>query len=355
MNNTPIRTCVSSIAVIMILMGAMSCESDPNIMNDDMTETLFVWGYSDVNTGMHRVRIRRAILEEGDMFVHAQDPNLLLPVDPLDVRLFLSARDGQTGEIELEPVNYPKDPGIFSSEENRIHEGYLPISPGDQVQLRITNLNSGEITQSSWVSCIAGRFTYPVWVGWYEPKFIFTSKENPFHIGIQEMGHEVQKFVVEMKYVDVLESGQEICQKAIFQGNDHYPLGTYSLVEWGRTFPVDYLFNIFRLKIPEPAEDIRYRSFYRFSFKSHAGSNSLREFLDNGVKLTDNRRFHFSNITNGYGLFYATHWVQTQNIQPTSSWADTLHTDPDLQYLKFSRYLFDGNYTDPDSTTRKAW
>ena len=324
-------------------------------MNDNMTETLFVWGYSDVNTGMHRVRIRRAILEEGNMYDHAQNPNLLLPVDPLDVRIVLSNGQEENEEFQLNPVVYPKEPGAFSSEENIIHEGFYPFDPGETVKIKITNLTTGVITESDFAACVAGRFLYPVRIGWYEPMYSFCSKTEPFHIGIQEMGNEVQKFIIEMKYVDVLQSGEEVYQKAIFQSGDHYPLGPYSHNEWKRYFPVDYLFNILRMKIPEPDPDLRYRSFYRFNFKSYAASNSLREFLDNGVRFSDNRRFYFSNITNGYGLYYATHWVQTGDIQPTSSWGDTLFTDDSLKYLKFSRYIYGGTWIDPDSTNLKAW
>lgn len=338
--------------VLVVGLGLLGgCEDEPNVMNDSMTETLFVWGYSDVNTGMHRVRIRRAILEEGDMYVHAQDPGLLLPVDPLDVRIVVHGHE-ENEECMMNPVVYPKDPGVFSSEENIIHEAYQPFNPGELVRLVITNLNTGEITSSEFASCTAGPFLYPVKIGWYEPTYSFTSAAAPFHIEIREMRTEVQKFVIELKYVDVLQSGQEICQKSVFEGGDHFAMSNGG---WKRPFPVEYLFNILRMKIPEPDPEVRYRSFYRFNFRSYAASQSLREFLDNGIRFTDNRRFYFSNITNGYGLFYATHWVETGDIQPTSAWTDTLFSDESLKNLKFSRYIYNGIYTDPDSTNLKIW
>ncbi|MEA1877958.1 MAG: hypothetical protein U9N86_13965 [Bacteroidota bacterium] len=53
-----------SFVLLLLSFSLLSCESDPDIMNDDAPPALFVWGYVDMQSGKHQVRIRRAIQEK---------------------------------------------------------------------------------------------------------------------------------------------------------------------------------------------------------------------------------------------------------------------------------------------------
>ena len=89
--------------------------------------------------------------------------------------------------------------------------------------------------------------------------------------------------------------------------------------------------------------------FYRFNFKVWSGSNILKDYLQFGARFVDNRKFEFSNIRGGYGIFYSCKTVNTGNIVPLPTFSQLLFSDPEVKDLKFSRYIFNGTYHEPDS------
>ncbi len=100
--------------------------------------------------------------------------------------------------------------------------------------------------------------------------------------------------------------------------------------------------------IPEDPQ-VQFRWFYRFNFKALAADYGLRTYIQLAERHSDNRKLFFSNITGGYGLFYACNFSETGDIEPTWSFADTLWESPATEDLKFSRYMYQGTYIDPDT------
>ena len=192
-----------SLFLLLLSVSLLSCESEPDIMNDDAPPALFVWGYVDMQSGKHQVRIRRAIQEEGNMYELANDPDILLPADPIRVNLIVFSPTDTT-VMEMHPVVYPKEEGNFSSEQNIIHEVEYPIPVFSSCQIQIHNLSTGEITSSSKVSVQAPGFTFPYYIGWYDMQFNFTNPDKPFHVSFQSSINNVLKLITEIKYLDIL-------------------------------------------------------------------------------------------------------------------------------------------------------
>ncbi len=330
--------------MIILLSILLSCETTPDIMNNNAPNELFVWGFVDYQTGKHQVRIRESIQEEGNMFELAQDPEMSLPTDSLLVNLILYT-PSETVVLKMHPVIYPKDDGAFATEQNVIHEVNYQIPKGTPCSLFIKNLATGDTITSPLVQVTVPKFLYPKNNGWYVPTYNFNNGEEPFHIMFNVYGNLVQKLVTEIKYVDLLLNGDTVCQKAIFEGQPIY--GGSGFWEYNRTFPLDYVFNIFNKLIPEDPE-VKFRWFYRFNFKGFAASEGLRDYWKLGDRFNDNRKLIFTNITGGYGVFYACDDTETGDIEPTRSFPDTLSSSPETVDLKFTRYIYRGTYIDPD-------
>lgn len=337
-----------SFFLLLLSVSLLSCESEPDIMNDDAPLALFVWGYVDMQSGKHQVRIRRAIQEEGNMYELTQDPGLLLPADPLrvDLIIYSSEDDKNPTVIEMHPVVYPKEEGNFSSEQNIIHEVEYPIPEFSSCQVQIHNLATGEITTSGKVSVRAPHFIFPYYIGWYDMQFNFTIPDDPFHVTFPSSENYVLKLITEIKYLDILNNGDTIFQKRIFEGQAIYGLDDNK--KYNRDFQLEYIFNIFNRIIPDNPE-VKYRMFHRFKFKVWAGSFGLRNHLQLADRHDDNRKLFYSNISGGYGLFYACDYSETNNIKPTPPFITALWESPETKNLKFSRYRYDGYYIDPDT------
>ncbi len=331
--------------ILFLLICLLSCESDPDIMNNEAPNSLFVWGNVDMQTGKHQVRIREAIQEEGNMYELAQNPELALPTDSLLVKLILYYTPTVIVTLEMHPVVYPKDDGIFSKELNVIYEVEYQIHRGTGCAVEVKNLVTGDIITSSIEYAKAPGFLYPKDNGWFVPKYHFTFEEEPFHITFKIYNDLIQKLVTEIKYVDLLLNGDTVCQKVLFEGQAIY--GGYGFDEYNRTFPLDYVFNIFNQLIPKDPQ-VKLRWFYRFNFQSLAASESLRNYMKLGDRFNDNRKLGFTNITGGYGVFYTCDDTETGDIEPTHSFSDTLSRSPETLDLKFSKYIYQGIYIDPD-------
>lgn len=338
----------SSVILLLLSFLLFSCESDPDIMNDDAPKTLFVWGFADYKSGKIQVRIRRAIQEEGRMSVLAKNSDLLLPDFPIKVEVQIN----NYASLEMHPAVYPKQEGPFSTEKNIVYELEHPLKPGTSCTLKITNLESGKTISSSIAYPQVPPFKYPVSYGWFEPKYNFTNPEKPFHVDFERSKSLVQKLVTEIKYVDLLTNGDTICRKAIFEGQPMY----YDIQDNGsdeatysREFNLEYLFNIMNRTIPDDPM-VKFRWFYRFNFVEWVADNTLRNYLQLAEKHKDNRKFFVNNINGGKGIFYSCNSIETGNILPTSGFFEALVNEPEIKKLKFTKFAFAGKYIDPDST-----
>jgi hypothetical protein len=332
-----------SICFFIVALFLSACETDPQLMNPDADPTMFVFACLDLNSGKHQVRVRQAIQEEGDVRVSAQNPELILPLEPIRVSLII--RNNQSSDtLYFDPLVYPKEEGVFSSEQNIIHELEFQIKSGYEISLSVEGLISGYKCTARAPYMKPPVFTYPRnWYQWTVQEYRFTNIDEPFHVSITSMG-PVCKLLTEIKYLDVLKNGDTIYQKAVFAGNPYFPFsGTYNKV-----FELSYLFNIFNAVIPDDPE-VKYRKFYRFHFKAWKGSGALAEYLHFGQRHTDNRKLYFSNINGGYGLFYSCCYGEINDIAPLWYFTDTLNSSPATSHLKFIKWRHDGEYIDPDT------
>ncbi|MCD6345954.1 MAG: hypothetical protein J7L96_00895 [Bacteroidales bacterium] len=330
-------------ACIMALVLS-SCEADPHIMNPDAEPTLFVYGCLDMNSGKHQVKVRQAIQVDGDVREYANDPDYILPDEPIRVSLIIN--EGILSDtLDFIPVIYPKEDGVFSSEQNIIHELDYPIIPGTKCRLLIEELISGKKCTAGAPAIAPPVFSFPNnSQNWYIQEYWFTKIGEPFHVTIPTTAG-VYKLITEIKYIDILTNGDTVYQKASFIGNLYFPMGNS---DYTKLFELKYIYNILNQTIPDNP-DVNYRQFYRFHFKSWMGSGALSRYLHYGHRFTDNRKLRFSNITGGYGLFYSCNLGETDDIAPLWHFTDSLSKSPLTSHLKFVKWRYDGAYIDPDT------
>jgi hypothetical protein len=205
----------------------------------------------------------------------------------------------------------------------------------------IKNLETGAETTSE-IDLLRGlAFTYPVPEA-VKASYDFTITDHPFHISWS--GGAVSIWSISIKYLDILTTGDTIYRKGTFYSDLRY--SSYAL----REFALDYLWTIFKRVIPEDP-DVDYRMFCRFDFGVRAGDYNLYKYLSLASKFSDNRKFTFNNISGGIGLLYSINHTELKNIRPKDNFTNALFYSDSVKHLKFSRFIYDGYYFDPDSTS----
>ncbi len=330
-------------AVILaaLILFLPSCSNEIDLYPHDLGEQLFIWGCLDGTGDLHQVKIRRAIAGEKDAGEMINDPGYYLP----DHRLRVSLSGAGAGPVLFERVLHPRQEGLFSQDSNYIYEirGFEPRTNNDYT-LEIEEPVTGRKTQATIKSLPPVVFTYPVKESVPYGKFSFTNAGRPFQISF--IAGPIYVWTISIKYVDVLFSGDTICRKGTFSGVPSAAASTDGHA--GKEFPLPYLWNIFNLLIPDD-RSVDFRMFYRFDFSAWSGDSGLASYLTVAKRFHDNRKQIFGNIENGIGLFYATNHDALINVCPMDAFAIHLATSDSTKALNFSRFLYPGKYSDPDS------
>jgi len=322
--------------LLFLALCLLSCSTEIDLYDDAYSDQLFVWACLDGSGDLHQVKVRKAISEEASLEELLARPDAYLPGFSPEVSL--STQYGYS--VLLDPVLYPPQSGTFAQDSNLIYEArdYYPDS-GDSVELSVADPVTGEVVSAVIKPLGRPAFRYP-FPGSENARYNFTDPERPFYISWS--GGDVWVWSISIKYLDILLTGDTIYRKGTFFGEPKYSSPA-------REFPLEYLWNIFRKVIPDdPMVD--YRMFHRFDFGIWAGDYHLSLYLANANKFNDNRRAHFCNIRGGAGLFYSVNQCELKNIRTYDNFANRLHTEDTLGYMKFSRYIYNGFFIDPDST-----
>jgi hypothetical protein len=316
-----------------------SCSDEINLFPENPPDKLYVLACLDASGSVQQVKVRKLIHGRGDARVIINQPENYLPDDSLQVMFETSS----AGTYFLQPVDYPPQTGgPFSQDSNRIYElhDFRPV-PGERVQLRIIDPSAGVTLTSSTGAIGAPSFNFPVPASVVHSTFSFTEPDKPFHIGYTP--GPVTIWTISLKYVEYGFDGEMHCRKGTFSGATDLYRDTI------REFSLPYLINIFNKVIPaDPSVD--FRMFYRFDFAIWIGDSRLKNYIGVASKFTDNRRFSADNISGGMGLFFAVNHAVLKNVCPKESLCWTLADSSVTRQLKFSRFLYDGPYTDPDSS-----
>jgi hypothetical protein len=315
-----------------------SCSSEVDLFPEDAPKMLYVLGCIDGSGTTHQVKIRKVVQGEGDATAMINDPAWYLPDKSMRVWL----EDSYGGVWPLERVLYPAQTGgVVSQDSNYIYEirGYRP-DRGDSLMLRIDDPADG-FSPSSGVRVMGPyEFTYPVKESVVKGVFNFTDSLRPFHV--QYLVGAINSLSISIKYVDVRYNGDRIYRKATFSGAE----GTSGY--FGHEYPLTYLWNIFKKIIPDDPE-VDFRLFYRFDFTHWCGDSHLSKYIVTAQKFKDNRRLSAGNINNGLGLFFSVSHAKLENVCPKVSFWPALALSEAVSRLKFSKVVYDGPYTDPDS------
>ncbi|MCX6227473.1 MAG: DUF4249 family protein [Bacteroidia bacterium] len=303
-----------------ILWGlSISCNNEIDMFPGDAPDMLYVIGCLDGSGTVQQVKVRRLINGKGDATVMVNDPAYYLP--DTSVRVYLEEPSG-----------------------NIIYQlGDYGLAPGQTYTLKIENPANGKTLSSSISALMPAEFTYPVPAAVVHGKFRFTDPERPFHISYLPASATV--WTVSFKYLDFMLNGDTLFRKVTFSDTPKYAPQN----EYGRDFQLAYVLGLLnKLILDDPMVD--FRMFYRFDFSVWTGDEALANYLNIASRFTDNRKQYFSNIKGGMGLFFAVHHAKLKNVCPLESFNSVLADSSTIRHLKFVRFLYNGPYTDPDST-----
>jgi len=331
-----IRLIVSAVFILGLMI---SCNQEVELFPDNVPDVLYVLGCLDGTGGIQQVKIRRMIHGNGDDADMINDPARYLPAQFL--RVYLENASGE--QFPLKTVLYaPQTGGPFRQDSNLIYElaGFTP-EPGQACTLRIEDSLNGTTVNATIMALTPASITYPAKESVVHGKFDFTDDRRPFHVTYTSA--PVTILTMSVKYMDFMIGGDSHCRKAVFSGLPSYY--GYGL----REYDLEYLTNIFKRLIPvDPRVD--FRLFYRFDFSVWTGDGVISRYLNISNKYPDNRKFSADNMIGGKGLFYATSHDILKNVCPDNDFCKFLTESDSLKQLKFSRILYDGPYSDPDSS-----
>ena len=132
---------VAFFAIVFFSVAFVSCEKGIDI-NDDYKETTIVYGLIDPADSISYIRIEKAFLTDGDVFLAAQVPDSNLFSYKLDVKL-----RGENGDVVVtfDTITiYNKNEGIFYSPEMLVYYAVTKdlLNEEDTYKLEINNPNS---------------------------------------------------------------------------------------------------------------------------------------------------------------------------------------------------------------------
>lgn len=108
---------IKCLGLTVLLTGLFSCDNEVDI-NADFTEVTSVVGLLDVRQDSQFVKITRTFLDDELNAIQLANQSDRIYYDSLDVKLINNA---SKEEITLNKILLPKDPGIFTQEDNQAY------------------------------------------------------------------------------------------------------------------------------------------------------------------------------------------------------------------------------------------
>jgi hypothetical protein len=337
-----IRTNIFKWLTLIILLPA--CNNDIDLFNPDQHKTYVVFGLLNSTDPLQQVKIRMTSVTDAAIGELMDDSTEFSATPALQVFIQEWQKDNYA-VFSLERVLYPKEPGIFFNTRNDIYQTEIAPSPDMAYKLMIINPENGDLVTSKIFPVQTPKLGAPNWP-WI--RYNFSNDGDPFNIRFYEVPR-AHVYLVQfcIRYIEVYENGDTLFQRGSFvhwpryvddppeYSPKHLNLGN----EHNQHMPKGFTYNVFDSIIPD-RQNLSYRQLICFEVAVWGGDQNLRNYVELGIKFSDNRKQSFTNIVNGIGFFGACSHVDCTGILPDRDFMDSLPLYSRTARLKFRTELY---------------
>jgi len=328
--------------VLVVLLG--SCANDIDLFRQDQEKTYVVYGLLNSCDPLQQVKVRLTSISDAPLEELVTDSSEFSAPEGLQV-MVQEWSDQDYAIYSLEPVNYEKDPGLFFNTANTIYESRFNPDLDMEYKLIISNPDSGDLITSKIVPVPAPVLGAPSWP-WI--RYNFSNDADPFNIRFKEVPR-VYIYLVRftIRYLEVGFGNDSVIRENSYVFKPRYSNDPpeYESVrentgtEHNRHMTKIYTYNVMRISIPD-RDQVLYRQLICFKVSIWGGDQNLRNYVELGIKFTDNRRYMFSNINNGIGVFGACSYSACDGVLPDQAFLDSLPFHTRTASLKFRSNLY---------------
>ena len=292
---------LKQILFILFVSALWSCENEVDI-NSDFEEVTVIYGLLDQNADTQFVKVNKTFLDDKKNALDlAKDPNQLF-YDSLTVILI---EESSGNEIFLNPIEVPKNPGVFTGEKNTLYFTDEAIKPNKNYSLKVIkpdgSISTGRTTTVDTILVKKPLFGLAI------PFIDRSGNINRFRFEF-ETGNNVAEFeiVSYFKYTEII-------------GNDSFPRrvripltkktnpSLAPFVSFEFIFDGLQFFRAIEAQVPASANPTKKVIFPRdnFDIEIFAADEdySFYRELNGPIDGLAQTRPEFTNISDGYGVF----------------------------------------------------
>ncbi len=321
-----------------------ACNNDISLFNPDQEKSYVVFGLINSTDSLQQVKIRMTSVTDAPITDLMSDTSEFSANPKLDVSIQEWQKD-YCATFHLDRVLYPKEPGIFFNARNDIYQTMISPYPDMAYKLIIRNPDNGDLITSKIDPVQEPKLGSPTWP-WV--RYNFSNEGDPFDIRFNEVPRVhiyLIRFII--RYMEVYENGDHIKQASSFVHLPQYvddppeysPIHLNLGNEHNQHMTKRYTYNVFDQIIPD-RPNLSYRQLICFEIAVWGGDQNLRNYVEFGIKFSDNRKQSFTNIVNGIGFFAACSHVGCTGILPDQDFMDSLPLYPRTSRLKFRTELY---------------
>lgn len=337
------------VALILILLSG-SCANDIDLFRQDQEKTYVVYGLLNSCDPLQQVKIRLTSISDVPVEEMGSDSSEFSAPEGLTV-IIQEWQNQDYAIFNLEPVNYAKEPGLFFNTRNTIYESTFHPDLDMEYKLIINNPDSGDLITSKIVPVPAPVLGAPSWP-WI--RYNFSNDADPFNIRYKEVPR-VYIYLIRftIRYLEVGFGNDSVIRENSYVFKPRYTneppvyesMRENTGNEHNRHMTKVYTYNVMRIAIPD-RDQVLYRELICFKVSVWGGDQNLRNYIELGMKFTDNRRYMFSNINNGIGVFGACSYSACDGIMPDQAFLDSLPLNTRTASLKFRPTLYKEKVTE---------
>ncbi|MFH0761303.1 MAG: hypothetical protein V2A67_07345 [Bacteroidota bacterium] len=329
---------------LILVVLLVSCANDIDLFRQDQEKEYVVFGLLNSSDPLQQVKVRLTSISDAPLEELITDSSEFSA--PENLQVMVQEWYNQDYAIyNLEPVDYEKEPGVFFNTRNTIYESRFNPDMDMEYKLIISNPDSGDLITSKIVPVPAPILGAPSWP-WIHYSFSYDA--DPFNIRFKEVPR-VYVYLIRftIRYLEVGFGNDSVIRENSYVFKPRYSndppeyeaTRENSGNEHNRSMTKIYTYNVMRISIPD-RDQVLYRQLICFKVSVWGGDQNLRNYIELGTKFTDNRRYMFSNINNGIGVFGACSYSACDGVLPDQAFLDSLPLNTRTASLKFRTELY---------------